>query len=445
MSVVPPPSENLPIFNPDVFELDDSNISLSQADARYYKKTGGVISGSATIAGTTNLLSTTNISGVVNISNSTQSTASTNGALVVSGGLGIARNSHFGGTVHVPVGSVGAPSFSFVSDPNTGIFQNGADVLGISANGSLRVSHSATTSTINNILSLPTTGSASAASINFGTANTGFYQSGTNTIGITANGSLRITHSPTTSTINNIVSLPTTGSVSAPSINFGTANTGIFSSSSGSLNFTIAGSQRLDMTGSRASFSTAIQMISGAQNTPSIYFSTSTSTGFYLPASNQLGITVSGTLRQTIDATRMITNIPIRLPNDGINFSDFGYYEVFSQTMIIRYSASATFNLVVNVVRIGQNITYHVGSDATLYTINNGPRNLQSETNTFPTRLRPGVNSVFPYAYLTGGLAWTSGKIIFNSDGSMSISPLNAQFNTGDSIYIQQFSATVYI
>lgn len=382
----------MPIFNPSVFELNDSNISLSEADARYYKKTGGTISGSATIVGTSNLLSTTNISGVVNISNSTQSTAPTNGALVVSGGLGVARNTHFGGTVHVPTGSAAAPSFSFVSDPNTGIFQNGADIVGITAGGSLRVQHSLTTSTFSNVLSLPST-----------------------------------------------------GSVSAVALNFGTSNTGLFSSSANSLNFAVAGVQRLDITGSRFAFALPLQLSIGSQGAPTLYFGGSTSTGFYLPNANEIGITVSGVLRQQVNANRFITNIPIRLPNDGTNFSDFNYYEVFSQTMIMRYSATATFNWVVNLVRIGQNTTYYFGDDANLYTIANGPRAIQSETNTIPSRFRPGTNQATPYLYLTGGLVWTLGKILINSDGSISITPINGNFNNGDSVYIQRHSSSVYI
>ena len=459
MSVAPPPSENLPIFNPDVFELDDSNISLSQADARYYKKTGGIISGSATIAGTTNLLSTTNISGIVNISNSTQSTASTNGALVVSGGLGVARdvysagivnisnstqstastngalvvsgglgvardvysagivnisnstqstaptngalvvsgglgvarNSHFNGTVHVPVGTAAAPTFSFVADPNTGIFQNGADVVGITAGGSLRVSHSATTSTFSNIISLPL------------------------------------------------------GSVSAAALNFGTANTGLFSSGANSLNFTVAGSQRLDITNARIACTLPIQLSAGGQTAPQIYFSTSTQTGFYLPNSNQIGITVAGTLRQTIDASRMITNIPIRLPNDGTNFSDFGYYEVASQVMIMRISATQTFNWNVALVRIGSTVLYGFSDDVNLYTIANGPRAIQSETNTIPSRYRPSSNQASSYLYLDGTPTWNAGKILINADGTLSITPLNGNFATGNTIYIQRHSLTIFV
>lgn len=385
MSSYPPPTEFNNIFNESFYNSNLSNLTIQIADLRYLKLSGGILNGSCVFnAGL-------NSSGVVNITNSTQSTAPTNGALVVSGGLGVARNSHFNGTVHVPVGTAAAPTFSFISDPDTGIFQNGSNVLGIAANGTLRVSHSATTSTFSNVLSIPA------------------------------------------------------GAASAAALNFGTANTGLFSSSANSLNFTVAGIQRLDMTGARIQSSLPIQLSTGAQTAPQIYFSTSTQTGFYLPNTNEIGITVAGTLRQQINATRMITNIPIRLPNDGINFSDFNYYEVFSQTMIMRVSATQTFNWVVNLVRIGQNTTYYFGDDANLYTIANGPRAIQSETNTIPTRFRPGTNQATPYIYLTGGLVWTVGKILINSDGTISITPLNGNFNNGDSVYIQRHSSSVYI
>lgn len=384
MSEYNPPDNLNPIFNPNEYLVADENLTLAIADGRYLKLTGGIVGGLTTFnAGL-------NSAGIVNISNSTQSTAPTNGALVVSGGLGVARNSHFNGTVHVPVGTAAAPTFSFISNPNTGIFQNGSNVLGIAANGTLRVSHSATTSTFSNVLSLPL------------------------------------------------------GAVSAPSLNFGTANTGLFSSGANSLNFTVAGTQRLDITTARFAYNLPIQLSAGTQSAPQLYFSTSTSTGFYLPNINEIGITINGTLRQQINATRMITNIPIRLPNDGTNFSDFGYYEVASQVMIMRYSATATFNWNVALVRIGSTVVYSFSDDVNLYTIANGPRAIQSETNTIPSRFRPSSNQASSYLYLDGTPTWNAGKILINADGTLSITPLNGNFATGNTIYIQRHSLTIF-
>ena len=426
MSISPPPSENLPIFNPDVFELDDSNISLSQADARYYKKTGGVISGSATIAGTTNLLSTTNISGVVNISNSTQSTASTNGALVisgglgvardvysagivnisnstqstaptngalvVSGGLGIARNSHFGGTVHVPVGSVGAPSFSFVSDPDTGIYRSNVNELGIAANGVL----SATIS------------------------DTGF-------------------------TSINPITIPN-GLVSNCAIQFsGDPNTGIISGGLDQLSLVCGGGARMVLSGLVCTLTPPIRTSNASAAAPGFSFSNNSTTGMYLVTTNSLGFSTNGILRQTIDTTRITTTLPIRLPNDGTNFSDFGYYEVASQVMIMRYSATQTFNWNVALVRIGSTVLYGFSDDINLYTIANGPRAIQSETNTIPSRFRPSSNQASSYLYLDGMPTWNAGKILINSDGTISITPLNGNFATGNTIYIQRHSLTIFV
>ena len=385
MSAYNPPENLNPIFNPNEFLVADEALTIATADARYLKLTGGIV------GGLTSFNAGLNSAGIVNISNSTQSTNTPTGALIVSGGLGIARNSHFGGTIHAPVGSASAPTFSFVSDPDTGIFQNGSNVVGIAAGGFLRVSHSLTTSTFGNVLSIPA------------------------------------------------------GSVSTTALNFGTANTGLYSTSANSLNFAVAGIQRLDITGARFAYNLPIQLSVGAQTAPQIYFSTSTQTGFYLPNTNEIGITVAGTLRQQINATRMITNIPIRLPNDGTNFSDFGYYEVSSQTMIMRYSATATFNWNVALVRIGSTVIYAFPDDVNLYTIANGPRAIQSETNTIPSRFRPSSNQASSYLYLDGTPTWNSGKILINSDGTISITPLNGNFATGNTIYIQRHSLTIFV
>jgi hypothetical protein len=385
MSAYSAPDNLNPIFNPNEYLVADENLTLAIADGRYLKLTGGIVGGLTTFnAGL-------NSAGIVNISNSTQSTAPTNGALVVSGGLGVFRNSHFNGTLHAIVGSAAAPTFSFISNPNTGIFQNGSNVVGISAGGFLRVSHSLTTSTFGNVLSIPA------------------------------------------------------GTASTTALNFGTANTGLFSTSANSLNLAVAGIQRLDITGTRFAYNLPIQLSVGAQTAPQIYFSTSTQTGFYLPNTNEIGITVAGTLRQQINSSRMITNIPIRLPNDGINFSDFGYYEVASVVMIMRYSATATFNWNVALVRIGSTVIYSFSDDINLYTIANGPRAIQSETNTIPSRFRPSSNQASSYLYLDGTPTWNAGKILINSDGSLSITPLNGNFATGNTIYIQRHSLTIFV
>lgn len=86
----------------------------------------------------------------------------------------------------------------------------------------------------------------------------------------------------------------------------------------------------------------------------------------------------------------MTTTIPLRLPNDGVFYSDFGY-KVLNMSMKMRYSATATFSWVINLVKIGQETIYSFGEDAsTLYTVANGPRNIKSDKTTILSLFRPG-------------------------------------------------------
>jgi hypothetical protein len=50
MSVYPPPTNDLPIFNPSEFESSSSTLTISTADSRYLKLTGGTESGLVTFA-----------------------------------------------------------------------------------------------------------------------------------------------------------------------------------------------------------------------------------------------------------------------------------------------------------------------------------------------------------------------------------------------------------
>lgn len=53
------------------------------------------------------------------------------------------------------------------------------------------------------------------------------------------------------------------------------------------------------------------------------------SSRYYSSEAYQLATKISGVLSQTVDATRMTTTIPLRLPNDTVNLSDFYWYTNF--------------------------------------------------------------------------------------------------------------------
>jgi hypothetical protein len=332
---------------------------------------------------------------VVNITNGNQSTSTSTGALIVAGGLGVGKNTHFGGTIHAPVGTVAVPTFSFISDPNTGIFQNGDNVLGVAANGNLSATFSESAFTSVNPITIPI-GSLSNCAIQFS----------------------------------------------------GDPNTGIISAGADQLSLVCGGGARMILSGITCQLSPPIRASNGTAAAPSLSFSGDTDTGMYSNGANSIGFTTNGILRQTIDSTRITTTIPIQLPSVGGIASDLDYYEVWNSSITFFYSITNSFQWVINIVRIGKNVTFHFGDDANLYTIANGPRQITCAAGSIPTRFRPGSNSASLYLYLQfnapSTFTWVSGKIIINSDGSISLSPQNSNFNTGDQLYIQRHSTTIF-
>ena len=123
MSVYPAPNEILPIFNSLNYENSDMAITIANADLRYLKLSGGILSGLLTTNAGLNSV------GAVSISNTAASTSSSTGALQCAGGAYIGANSLFGPNAQLIVDTANkgtspwtAPKYSFSGNTNTGIY-----------------------------------------------------------------------------------------------------------------------------------------------------------------------------------------------------------------------------------------------------------------------------------------------------------------------------------
>lgn len=120
----------------------------------------------------------------------------------LAGGTEILRGNSTSVTAYVPIrfnaGSASAPSVSFISDTNTGIYNPSADQVGVACGGTLNTTFSSTAVTFDKLLSLPN-GTAAAPSLTFtNDTDTGFYATGTaNEIGFATGGTNRATLSST--------------------------------------------------------------------------------------------------------------------------------------------------------------------------------------------------------------------------------------------------------
>lgn len=200
-------------------------------------------------------------------------------------------------------GTQAAPTISFFSDTDLGIYRSASDTLGFSIGNNLRVSFSTTalTSTIPGRFG---TGSNTAPSYSFsGDTNTGMYNPSANTLNFATDGTSRVS----ITTADLITTLPVhalDGVVGTPAYSFTSdPDTGFYSSAANTMALAAAG-------GLVASWSTTIhtsavvwQGPNGSNGTPAVSFSSDPDTGVYRVGADVLGFATAGAERFRVGAT----------------------------------------------------------------------------------------------------------------------------------------------
>jgi len=334
---------------------DSVTIKTPAALAASYTLTLPVDDGTSTQVLTTDgsgVLSWTTPAGTVNTGTQYQLAFYATSTNAVSGNSSITTNAS--NQLLVPVGTATAPSITFAGDLSTGIYHIGANNLGISTNGVLRIPDSVTTSTpsiayvtdatngiyfdslgtvfvIGGAFQLRTTaarittnvplrlenGTAAAPAVTFvGSAwdsDSGLYWVGENDLGISTNGTLRLDVSTTAITSTLPIVLPI-GAIGTPSLTFaGDTDTGIYSGGSNILGLVVNGKHVFASNTTEvylysngvakfyldATSITAVLPFYAADGTaaaPSLTFASDTNTGIYRLAADELGIVCNGTL-----------------------------------------------------------------------------------------------------------------------------------------------------
>lgn len=208
------------------------------------------------------------------------------------------------GQIQVQDGAAATPSLSFVNDTDTGVFSSAANQLGLSAGGVARlaISTTAITSTLPN---LGAAGSAAAPNWSFtGDPDTGVFNNGANQLGLAAGGTLMLALTSTQILPNAAaVILAGAGSAAAPVYSFGgDPNTGVYNIGADQLGISTGGTLRL--TTSTTAFTGTLPWLgqNGTVGAPALSFSGDTDTGIYNIGANSLGISAGGTLIGTFSA-----------------------------------------------------------------------------------------------------------------------------------------------
>lgn len=226
-------------------------------------------------------------------------------------------------------GSAGAPAFSFVSDPNTGLFRVGNDTIGVAANGinTFEIGTFGVAVRAGSIYLLD--GSAANPAIRFDAdTNLGFYRRSADDMAISINGAQAIVLSTTQNAFTQAPVYVVNGSAAAPGLSFNSdTNTGFYSVGGNEIGITADGARVIHIVSASISGMTVrfdsgqIGVQTGTNTAPAYSFVGDPNTGIYNPQADSVGAAAGG-----IDVAqfRIIGGVPVVNGPDG-STSNPGY------------------------------------------------------------------------------------------------------------------------
>lgn len=204
------------------------------------------------------------------------------------------------GTVLFPDGAASAPGAAFATQTNMGLYKVSSSSFGMSVGGVLRV-----TLTSNSITStvpyFASDGTATAPSVSFATdPDTGLYSHAANTIGFTTAGVVRVTIG--TSVNSTVPYYAPNGSAATPSYGFATASTGFYSAGANEVDIALSGTLTYQFSNTAFTSTKQIKGYAGDATTPTYGSATDSTTGMNLSA-GLIGLGTSGVVRRLISTT----------------------------------------------------------------------------------------------------------------------------------------------
>lgn len=193
-------------------------------------------------------------------------------------------------------GTAAAPSLFFTADTDTGIYRVGANDLGIATNGVLKfdVSASAVSAAVP---VLHASGSAAAPAVAFtsdASNDSGLYLIGANNIGWSAGGTLRFDVS-TSAVSSTLPVLGAAGTAAAPQYSFtADSNTGVYNVGADSLGLSTNGVVRITVNTASLTSTLPVLAPDGAVGAPSLSFAAGSTNGFFRVGSTTFDASANG-------------------------------------------------------------------------------------------------------------------------------------------------------
>ncbi len=197
------------------------------------------------------------------------------------------------------VGSSGSPSFSFSGDASTGIFHPATSSVGVTCAGSVVATFNPSGAQFVGQIDA-SSGTAAAPGYAFiADGASGMYQPSVGQVGIASAGASSVVFSSTSAQFSQPI-LGIIGSAGAPSFSFsGDASTGWYHPSPSQMGASLGSTPVLLMTGTNSQFYTQIVVPVGSAPAPSLIFSTALTSGIF---HDSTGVCIGNTSQKTLSS-----------------------------------------------------------------------------------------------------------------------------------------------
>lgn len=248
-------------------------------------------------------------------------------------------------------GAAGQPIFSFINDPDTGIYRAGANTFVIAVNGAPQLVTTPAVTYVNaGVFNVPD-GTAAAPAIAFNLdSDTGIYRPALDQIGFSAGGVLRMIVSGAVSLTVPFWAMD--GTAGTPGISFASdTNTGFFREAADMLSVTSGGTVLARYLGLAATslprtwFPAPVSLMDGTASAPAIFFETDIDTGFYRWGVDAFAATSNGqpVMSWRLGQSRINDGTPTGPALTFENDSDTGMYRYATNTGALSAGGSVVF------------------------------------------------------------------------------------------------------
>ena len=238
-------------------------------------------------------------------------------------------------------GDAGTPAYSFTDSKTAGMYKAAANVIGFSTSGTERARiHDKGIKTL-----VVTTNRGSTTEVAYGfdaDLSTGMYSPSAGQVSISANNTQTLVFKKTEVESKLQIKSTYAGTKTAPAYSFSDGKTGMYSSTAGILSFSSNDSNTLVMSSTLATLSIPVKAVKGTTTTAAIYFEDDANTGFIHPDTGKIDIISGGSTVLSLSsgsvlvssAQTLIQKGTVSAPGLAFNDDkDTGIYWVASKTL----------------------------------------------------------------------------------------------------------------